>query len=109
VALGRHLEPARGVYATVVTLADGSRHPSVTNIGRRPTVATGTESRLETHLFDFSGDLYGQTVRVELHHFLRDEQKFAGIEALKAQIALDAAAARAVLDHPPGPDAGGVA
>ena len=54
-------------------------------------------TRLEAHLFDFEGDLYGQAVSVALQVFLRAEQKFAGIDALKAQIALDAAAARSVL------------
>ena len=68
------------------------------NIGRRPTVASGTEVRLEAHLFDFSGDLYGQEIAVALHVFLRGEQKFAGLDALRAQIAADASAARSVLD-----------
>jgi len=72
--------------------------PGVANLGRRPTVSAGTESRLEVHLFDFEGDLYGQEVSVALHVFLRPEQKFAGLDALKAQIALDAVAAREVLD-----------
>ena len=98
IPLGRHLEPARGVYAVTMRLADGSVRPGVANLGRRPTVSAGTESRLEVHLFDFEGDLYGQEVSVALHVFLRPEQKFAGLDALKAQIALDAVAAREVLD-----------
>jgi riboflavin kinase/FMN adenylyltransferase len=98
VALGRHLEPARGVYAVTARLADGALVPGVANVGRRPTVTQDTESRLEAHLFDFGGDLYGQEISVALQVFLRAEQKFAGLDALKAQIALDAAAARAVLD-----------
>jgi riboflavin kinase/FMN adenylyltransferase len=98
IPLGRHLEPARGVYAVTVRLADGSVRPGVANLGRRPTVGAGLESRLEAHLFDFEGDLYGQDVAVALHVFLRAEQKFAGFEALKAQIAVDAEMARAVLD-----------
>ena len=98
VALGRHLEPARGVYAVTVRLGDGRVVPGVANIGRRPTVASGTEVRLEAHLFDFSGDLYGQEIAVALHVFLRGEQKFAGLDALRAQIAADASAARSVLD-----------
>ena len=99
VALGRHLEPARGVYAVQVTLPDGSAHPGVANIGRRPTVNAGTESRLEAHLFDYAGDLYGQTVAVALLAFLRDERRFDGLEALKAQIAVDSADARRLLDR----------
>jgi riboflavin kinase/FMN adenylyltransferase len=100
-ALGRHLEPARGVYAVRATLADGAVVPGVANIGRRPTVSAGTESRLEAHLFDFAGDLYGQTIRVALHAFLRPERRFAGLDELTAQIAEDARAARA-LDPGPG-------
>ena len=60
----------------------------------------GPESRLEVHLFDFAGDLYGQEIAVALHAFLRAEQKFAGLDALKAQIALDAAEARRILAQP---------
>lgn len=97
VALGRHLEPARGVYAVTVRLADGRIVPGVANIGRRPTVHAGPESRLEVHLFDFQADLYGQEIAVSLHAFLREERKFAGLDALKAQIAADAAEARARL------------
>jgi riboflavin kinase/FMN adenylyltransferase len=94
VALGAHLEPARGVYLVTVGTADGGLHRGVANIGRRPTVNAGPESRLEAHLFDFSGDLYGQEIEVSLHGFLRAERRFAGIEELRAQIAADAAAAR---------------
>ncbi len=94
VALGAHLEPARGVYLVTVRTADGGVHRGVANIGRRPTVNAGPESRLEAHLFDFSGDLYGQEIEVSLHGFLRAERRFAGIEELRAQIAADAAAAR---------------
>jgi riboflavin kinase/FMN adenylyltransferase len=96
VALGDHLEPARGVYAVSVRLADGATYAGVANIGRRPTVHDGTVSRLEAHLFDFDGDLYGQEVSVALLGFLRPEQKFDGLDALRAQIARDADAARAV-------------
>ncbi len=100
VALGALIEPARGVYAVRVSLADGRVVKGVANIGRRPTVNAGPESRLEVHLFDFAGDLYGQAIRVALHAFIRAETKFSGIEALKAQIALDAAEARRLLDQP---------
>jgi riboflavin kinase/FMN adenylyltransferase len=57
----------------------------------------GQESRIEAHLFDWSGDLYGRELDVSLHSFLRAERKFAGLDELKAQIALDAAQARALL------------
>ncbi len=98
VALGAHLEPARGVYAVRATLADGRTVPGVANIGRRPTVAEGSISRLEVHLFDFDGDLYGQEITVLLHEFLRAERKFDSFDALRAQIVADAAHARASLD-----------
>ncbi len=80
-----------------VRLPDGSAHDGAANIGRRPTVNEGPESRLEVHLFDFSGDLYGQELTVALHAYIRPERKFAGLDALKAQIALDTAEAQQLL------------
>jgi riboflavin kinase/FMN adenylyltransferase len=97
VALGRHLEPARGVYAVTIRLADGTIHQGVANIGRRPTVNAGPESRLEVNLFDFAGDLYDQEITVALHAFIRPEVKFASFDALKTQIAADANEARRLL------------
>ncbi|HYZ63160.1 MAG TPA: riboflavin biosynthesis protein RibF, partial [Acetobacteraceae bacterium] len=96
-ALGAHLEPARGVYAVKARLADGSEVPGVANIGRRPTVDEGLESRVEAHLFDWDGDLYGQEIAVALHSYLRSERKFASFDELRAQIASDAAEARQAL------------
>lgn len=97
IALGRHLEPARGVYAVTVRLPDGATHAGVANIGRRPTVNTGPESRLEVNLFDFDGDLYGAELTVALHAYLRPEVRFPSLDALRAQIAADAEEARTVL------------
>ncbi len=97
VPLGRHLEPARGVYAVTARLGDGSIHKGVANIGRRPTVNAGPESRLEVNVFDFDGDLYDQDITVALHAYIRTEVKFSGLDALKAQIAADAAEARRLL------------
>jgi riboflavin kinase/FMN adenylyltransferase len=102
VALGRHLEPARGVYAVTVRLDDGSMHKGVANIGRRPTVNEGPESRLEVNIFDFSQDIYGKEITVGLVSYIREERKFAGLDALKAQIAADAAEARRLLLGLPG-------
>ena len=98
IALGRHLEPARGVYAVTVTLPDGTARHGAANIGRRPTVNAGPESRLEVNLFDFQGDLYGQNLAVALHAFLRPEQKFSGLDELRARIAADCTEARRILD-----------
>lgn len=96
IPLGRHLEPARGVYAITARLEDGRELRGVANIGARPTVG-GAESRLEAHLFDFDEDIYGQELTVALRHFLREERKFQSFAALTEQIARDAAAARAML------------
>ena len=95
--LGRHLEPARGVYATTVVLADGRELPAVSNIGRRPTLGGDAQTRLETFIFDFSGDLYGHEIGVRLRHFLREDRKFDGLEPLKLAIAEDERQARQVL------------
>lgn len=97
ILLGRHVEPARGVYAVTVVLADRSVVPGVANVGRRPTLGGDPVTRLEVHLFDWSGDLYGQEIRVRLHAFLRPDATFDGLEALKAAIAADAAEARRLL------------
>ncbi|WP_431282373.1 bifunctional riboflavin kinase/FAD synthetase [Humitalea sp. 24SJ18S-53] len=97
---GRHLEPARGVYAVTVVLPDGREVPGVANVGRRPTLGGDPQTRLEVHLFDFAGDLYGQEIGVRLVAFLRPDAKFDGLETLKIAIAQDAAAARAVLAAP---------
>ena len=99
IPLTQHLEPARGVYAARVMLPDGRVIPGVANIGRRPTINDGRESRLEVHLFDFNEDLYGQTLSVALIALLREEKRFSGLDELKAQIAADAAQARAILAH----------
>ncbi|WP_419757408.1 bifunctional riboflavin kinase/FAD synthetase [Acidisoma sp.] len=95
--LGRHLEPARGVYAVMVGLPDGTRHKGVANIGYRPTVTDAMESRLEVNIFDFSGDLYETEISVSLRSFIRAEQKFPSFDALRAQIVADAAAAQDLL------------
>lgn len=97
IALGRHLEPARGVYAVTVRLPDGTLRKGVANIGRRPTVNAGLESRLEVNVFDFDADLYGAELTVSLHSYIRAEVKFPSLDALKAQIAADANEARRLL------------
>jgi len=93
VALGDYVRPAFGVYAVRVDLGGGEAVPGVANIGRRPTV-DGTEARLEVHLFDVSADLYGRVISCALIAFLRAEQRFDGLDALKAQITADCEAAR---------------
>ncbi|WP_428407051.1 bifunctional riboflavin kinase/FAD synthetase [Hyphococcus sp.] len=93
--LGELIEPRKGVYVTR-TIVDGKTHGSVSNFGRRPTVGESAPL-LETFLFDFEGDLYGKEIEVAFVSFLRDERKFDGLDALKAQIAEDCLKARAVL------------
>lgn len=82
-----------GVYATKITL-DGTCFPSVTNIGSRPTVnSIEADITCESHIIGFSGDLYGQLLTVEFLSYLRPEQKFADLTALRAQIDADRASA----------------
>jgi riboflavin kinase/FMN adenylyltransferase len=90
-----HVLPADGVYACRVYL-NGAGLPAVTNIGVRPTF-DGLRRTVEAHLLDWSGDLYGQSIRIEFLHRLRGEQKFDGIQALVAQIRADAERARELL------------
>jgi len=85
-----------GVFAAK-TFVGGVAYPGMANVGFRPTV-NGRELRFEVHLFDFSDDLYGQEVQVKFWHFLRGEQRFSGLEALKAQLGRDAQAARTALE-----------
>lgn len=80
--------PAPGVYGTAVTLPDGRCYRGVTNVGTRPTVGDG-DLRLETHILDFSGDLYGERVTVAFLHRLRDERRFPSLSALAEQINKD--------------------
>jgi len=86
----RHERPAlSGVYAVKL---DGL--PSVANLGIRPTIVGVPKLLLEVHVLDFSDDLYGQHVRVEFLHKIRDEMKFDSLDALKTQIGKDVAVAR---------------
>lgn len=98
--LGDFLRPATGVYAIRAGFDEGldtTWFDGVANFGRRPTFSAEDDVVLEAHLFDFSGDLYGKHLRVELVERLRDERKFDGLDAIKAQIALDCEKAREIL------------
>ena len=95
-ALGDYQRPRYGIYAVRVTLDDGSEHPGVASLGVRPTFQPPQEL-LETHLLDFTGDLYGRKIEVALHAFIRDEKKFDDIEALVAHMREDEAKARHLL------------
>lgn len=101
--VGEYLRPALGVYAVRAGVDAGLAtvwRDGVANLGRRPTVE-GVDERLEVHLFDVDEDLYGKHLRVQLIEFLRPERRFDGLDALKAQIAVDAETARRVLTAGP--------
>jgi riboflavin kinase/FMN adenylyltransferase len=80
--------PRLGVYSSVTVIGD-STYNSITNVGRRPSVDDGDKVNIETFIYDFSDDIYGREVSVELTHFLRDERKFDSLDKLKEQIAID--------------------
>ena len=88
-----------GVFAVTAQGDHGVWH-GMANVGFRPTV-NGTERRFEVNLLDFSGDLYGQELQIRFHRKLRSEQKFSGLDELKAQLARDAQAAREALADVP--------
>lgn len=91
--------PANGVYAVRVALPGETvaRHPGVANIGVRPTVSSEPKLLIEIHLLGATMDLYGLTIGVDIVERLRDERRFDGIDALKAQIDRDARMARELL------------
>lgn len=97
--LGDYARPRYGVYAVRAVMPDGRVVEGVANIGLRPTFDPPREL-LEVHLFDFTGDLYGLTLRIELVEFIRPELKFNGLDALRAQIAIDCATALKILRQP---------
>jgi riboflavin kinase/FMN adenylyltransferase len=92
-SLDRYLRPRFGVYAVRGRLADGTVLDGAANLGIRPTFQPPREL-LEPYFFDFTGNLYGQTIAVELHAFLRAEAKFDSLDALVAQMAKDCDEAR---------------
>ena len=98
--------PGAGVYAGWLELLDdgeparGSRWPAVTNVGHRPTFQEEGALVAEAHCIGFEGDLYGRRVDLSFVHHLRDERRFDGVDALKAQIEADATEARRLLEAP---------
>jgi riboflavin kinase/FMN adenylyltransferase len=91
--------PKNGVYATA-TLVDGTWRRSITNVGVRPTFDDGSDISIESYIFDFEGDLYGDVLRVRFLHRIRDERKFSGIDELRQQIERDTARASNYFRHP---------
>jgi len=94
--MGSYLRPRYGIYAVTGTLPDGRVLKGAANIGIRPTFDPPKEL-LEPHFFDFAEDLYGQTISIAFHAFLRGEAKFDSMDALMAQMQADCDAARVVL------------
>ena len=94
--LGSYLRPAYGIYAVRVRLDDGSEHDGVASLGIRP-MFDPPEELLEANVFGFDGDLYGRTIEVMLHHYLRPEAKFEDLDALMSQMSRDAEMAREFL------------
>ena len=92
------LLPPLGVYATTARIA-GVVHPSVTNVGTRPTVDSSGRVVIETHVFNVDRDLYDATIRVGFVQRLRDERAFESLDQLKAQITADCARARVLFDR----------
>jgi riboflavin kinase/FMN adenylyltransferase len=96
IRLGRRVSPVGGIFAVRVHGIEPEAMPGVASLGIRPMI-NGTEPLLEAHLFDFDGDLYGRRIEIEFVAKLRDEAKFADLDAMVRQIDRDAAEARAIL------------
>jgi len=90
------LLPPNGVYASMVSL-DGNLYKSITSIGFKPTIADKDELSVETHIFDFDDSLYGKEITVVFKHKLRNEQKFASMDELSAQLKKDVEIAKSRL------------
>ena len=98
-ALRDYQRPKYGIYAVRVTLDDGSEVPGVASFGVRPTFKPAVEL-LEAHLFNFDGDLYGRTIQVGLHAYIREEKRFEDLDTLVSHMREDEAAARKLLALP---------
>ncbi|MCT4781833.1 MULTISPECIES: bifunctional riboflavin kinase/FAD synthetase [Exiguobacterium] len=92
-----YVMPRLGVYATRVRLRDGRTFDAMTNVGRRPTFYDTGDVSIESHLFDFSEDLYGQLIEIEWVRFIRNERAFDGLDSLVAQLKQDEMTARSIL------------
>lgn len=91
--------PACGAYAVWVTLPDGTRHGGMLCIGHRPTVEENGETSVEVHIFDFSGNLYGESISIDFIGKLRNEEHFESLHDLQQQLIRDAASARDMISH----------
>ncbi|WP_051223247.1 bifunctional riboflavin kinase/FAD synthetase [Conexibacter woesei] len=92
-----YVTPGHGVYACRAKLPDGTVVPAATNVGVRPQFVTGRGELIEAFLIDWSGDLYGQKIRVEFLRRLRGERRFESVDALVEQMHADVDEARAIV------------
>jgi riboflavin kinase / FMN adenylyltransferase len=92
------LLPPNGVYATTTRIGE-IVHPSITNVGVRPTVDESGRVTVETHIFNFNRELYGASIQIGFVQRLRDERTFESLDLLKAQIADDCTRARGLFDR----------
>lgn len=88
------LVPKHGVYVSKVILEDGSSYAAATNVGIRPTVGNDERANVESHILDYSGNLYGRQARVEFYSYIRPERKFEDFVSLSGQIKQDAETSR---------------
>ena len=86
--------PMNGVYITICSF-DGERHPSITNVGVKPTIGSDFTKNIETHIFDIDRDLYGKKIRVEFLKKMRAEKKFDSVKELQEEIRRNCQTARA--------------
>jgi len=91
------LIPANGIYSSIVHV-DGEQYKGALYIGDRPTVADAGNKRVEVNLFDFTGNLYGKVIDIDVLHFIRGDKKFNGVEELTAQIDIDCKNIRVLLE-----------
>jgi riboflavin kinase/FMN adenylyltransferase len=107
VGLRRRSVPLRGVFAVRVSCDDArvglADTPAIANVGTRPTIEEGQRANLEVHVLEGGHDLYGRRLKVRFEHKLRDELRFDTVEALRARIHADIAAARDWFAPGPGP------
>jgi riboflavin kinase/FMN adenylyltransferase len=90
--------PGKGIYAVKTRLADGKTYGGMLYIGKRPTLENGTDTSVEVNIFDFEGNLYEQEITIEFVEFIRGDEKFPSLEALKARLAKDEEEAKAILE-----------
>lgn len=84
--------PARGIYATLCITGNGKKHVGISNVGIRPTITDGSDDHIvncETHIHNFSENIYGEIITVEFHKYLREEKKFSSVRELCRQIEQD--------------------